>query len=841
MMSRRLAWLAPVALLLAACGGGKGPARARAEPGTVTLDLRPARGSAPLAPRRTVARYDVLREQPNWVLRAGQWKHETLAAETRREAQHVMTVWGGVGESDLLEVRIPGRFTPTDINRVVVSALIPDERTLQAALIRGGRRIVIARGVVVTGEPGFREVVLDLVGSGEREPCDHLSVSISGAGEAVQIASIELAREPMATTLPPLDAPELIEIGGEWKRVAGLSSRHPLECSLRARTGAELFVDYGLPPYVRLPGSVRELRAIVSSASGLEHVYHFPFEYEEVVQYSKRPVDIYREEKRMKAELAKVRDPAARKVRKENIIRKGQEKTPDEAFAARAPKEPEKPTFERDTGPPKTGLMDEWVAASIPLRDFADEDIVVRFELVESGIAESVCAIARPRLAITDPAAPSVVIVTVDALRADHVGLGAADARVDTPWIDKLAERGVVFESAWAPSNGQLASHAALHTGVSPRDTRLLQTGQMVPDEVVTLAEIFREAGWVTAAVVSSGSLAPDLSGLGQGFEHVFAPRGSERDVEKTLEDLRLALSESRGLPRFIWLHLHDPDGPYAPPGKYRTEIIDKKRDPYAADLPDPDRAPPEWDPSVRDLEYVESLYAAEVAFVDRKLRPILDHPLLKSGYIAVTGTYAESLETFDHKRLTPETLHVPLIVAGPDLPKGARISRPVEIVSLGRTLLDLVGLVDVPFTGDTLRGPEQALDETDSPRFAFSVDGGTAAIVQNGLLLTLCIRGVPGVQHTVELFDVQADPIGRENLARERPADVRELRGRLVAWLSDARETSPPQPLASDQQVARWREKLQLPAVGLPRGAGPWIEPDCRCEACAAVGSDSE
>ena len=85
------------------------------------------------------------------------------------------------------------------------------------------------------------------------------------------------------------------------------------------------------------------------------------------------------------------------------------------------------------------------------------------------------------------------------------------------------------------------------------------------------------------------------------------------------------------------------------------------------------------------------------------------------------------------------------------------------------------------------MRGPALASTDAGAPRFAFSADASTAAIVRDGLMLTLRLDGEEGERHTVELFDVAADPVGRENLARERLADARQLRAQLVAWLLSA------------------------------------------------------
>ncbi len=829
-----------MALALLACGDGGDSAPTLAQPGSQTLELRPGAGTAAPTERRVVARFDVLRELPDWVVRAGRAAHEVLEADERREALNVLALSGGIGASDRLEVRIPGRFVPSEINRIAIDVLISDRRTLEASLVRQGREIVQTQSLVIEGAPELQRVVLDLLGSGIEDLCDHVSVSILGEGEPVRLAAVELLREPMVATLPSSDAPELLEISGQWARAAGLSSRHPLECSFTVREGAELVVDYGLPHRVRLPGSECELRAQITSESGTTQYYLLSLEHEQIVQYSQERVDLLAKERQGKRRMAKISSPRKRRLLRQKSQQRRNQPAPEEAFGVRTGATTPAPQRE-EREPPKRGLVEAWCSTSVPLDDFVGEDVVVRFELLETGIRESVCALSRPRLVVPDPRAPTVLLITSDAHRADHLALGDPDAPIETPWLDKLAERGVVFESAWAPSNGLLASHAALQSGTSPRDTGLAFDGQRAAGDVHTLAERFRQAGWRTIAVLSSGVLFPEVSGLGQGFDRVFAQRAAGRGVESVFEDLALACADSRGVPLFAWVHLSDANAPYEPPTRYRREHYPEEADPYEASLPDPDRAPPEWDATVRDLGYVEALYSAEITWIDRNMRAIVEHPRFRTGLTAFAGTYGESLETFGHGQLTPETLRVPLILAGGGLPAGMRVSRPVQVIDLGRTLLELAGLPDAEFPGTTLRGQGEGQDQ--APRFALSADGSTAAIVRDGSMLTLRLGGGEDQRHTVQLFDVASDPVGREDLARERAADARALRAKLVDWLLASAGKLPAVVTESqrDLRVERWMEELGLDRGTIPAATTTWIELDCRCEACAAFEDASE
>ena len=151
----------------------------------------------------------------------------------------------------------------------------------------------------------------------------------------------------------------------------------------------------------------------------------------------------------------------------------------------------------------------------------------------------------------------------------DGVGVGRRDESdavwlARTPTLDRLAARGVLFEDCVSSANVTLPSHAALMTGTSPRDTGVVNNADFLGDDPVTLAERFRDAGWVTYAAVSAGGLLDDRSGLGQGFDRM-AESGwrslSARDRVPLLEDW---LDEATEKPIFVWLHVFDAHAPYA-------------------------------------------------------------------------------------------------------------------------------------------------------------------------------------------------------------------------------------------------------------------------------------
>jgi len=826
MLSRSTLWLA-LSAVIAGCGTADPPPVMRV--GARLVSLRPAE-DADDEPRHTTARFAVHRDQPGWLFRAGR----TEVREREQDGRTALLLSGGVGPRRELEVMVPGHFDPAEANRLEVTLVVPDRRSLGAGLMRAGKHVCEGRTLTVEGAEGPRTFSLELGAPDSWEACDHLSFTVSGEGDPVELLALEVVWEPPVSSLPPLEAPELMEIEGHWLRVAGLSSRRPLEATLRVPPGAQLQVDYGLPFETRLAGSAAVGRVVLGTEDGTTRQHLLPFEYELQVVYKKMDRAALRD-RLLESALSRVRDPKKRATMRRNV-RKSYAKT-DPTLFGEVDEQVEAKLEQMKQGPvmPEQGLIDDWLSVSFPLDDFVGKRVSLRLELVEENLAESVCAIAEPRLVVPSPNAPLVLLITSEAHRAEALSAADPEAGVQTPWLDLLAERGAVFANAWAPSTSSLGSHAALMTGVSPRDSGLVRDGQVLPEVAFTLAERFREEGYATVASVSSMLLAPDVSGLGQGFDRVLAPLAPERDAESTVAQLIGALEELRGVPVFAWVHVCEGKAPYSPPERFRREYYPEDANPYADDHPRSDLVPA-WAEDVRDVEYVRALYLSELTWLDRELQRLIEHPRVKRGIVAFAGAYGESPTSFGHDQLEPATLVVPIVLAGGVLPSGARVERPVQLADLGLTLIRLAGMEGAGFPGNTLL----AREDEERPRFALGDGGREASVAQGGQLLVMRLEG-PN-RHGAKLYDYGTSGIRGGDVLAEQPERARELRAMLVEWLLAAEQPElAPDPVCRDERGLRRLEALGFDAEDRRPHAGPWIQRDCDCPACAALDAAPE
>lgn len=280
-------------------------------------------------------------------------------------------------------------------------------------------------------------------------------------------------------------------------------------------------------------------------------------------------------------------------------------------------------------------------------------------------------------------------MITIDTLRADRVGVGGGRAGV-TPALDALGHAGAVFHDATAHVPLTLPSHASIFTGRYPPSHGVSDNGGFaLPGSVPTLASVLHDAGYHTAAFVSSFVLRGS-TGLARGFDLYddrFAGLGRAHLTLSSLERRgpEVARDAARWLaqaprPFFLWVHFYDPHAPYDPPPA------------FAAKFP--------GDP-----------YDAEIATSDFGVSMLLDAvpPERRADTVIVaTGDHGESLGEHGESEhgilLYDATLHVPLIVQGPGIAAGVRIRQQVRHVDLLPTILELLSVkAPAPLDGISL------------------------------------------------------------------------------------------------------------------------------------------
>lgn len=406
-------------------------------------------------------------------------------------------------------------------------------------------------------------------------------------------------------------------------------------------------------------------------------------------------------------------------------------------------------------------------------------------------LAFVLAAAAGASLDAEPPARPSVVLLTLDTTRADAVGAwGSPDAR--TPIIDRLAALGVRYQTAVSPAPLTLPAHATILTGLDPPEHGVRSNGnEVLSQSMPTLATILSGEGWNTAAFVASRVLDRRF-GLDHGFstydDEMVAERIGEygypeRDAEAvTTTAIDWLERNGNNTPFFLWVHYYDPHAPYIPePGDGGRGL--------RAD------------------------YLAEVRRVDRGILRLLRALPgdLSDTIIVVVGDHGEALG--DHGEQTHgiflyrSVIEVPLILAGPGLPAGSVVDRPVALRQLAPTLVRLVGIevdepagwVELPLPGAPPSTNQSAIyAEATMPETAY----GWAPLfsVQQGDLKYI-------EAPRPELYDLKTDPAESRNLVNDLPDEALRL-GELLEEIAPDRSTTDSRP--SDAVDSETRAALE-------------------------------
>jgi arylsulfatase A-like enzyme/predicted Zn-dependent protease len=370
----------------------------------------------------------------------------------------------------------------------------------------------------------------------------------------------------------------------------------------------------------------------------------------------------------------------------------------------------------------------------------------------------------------------SVILVTVDTLRADKIGC-YGNTSVRTPTMDAFAANGIRFADCITQTPLTLPSHTTIMTGTLPIHHGVRDNGGfVVPAELTTMAEAFKARGYATAAFVAAYVLDGKW-GLDQGFDTYYDKFDLSRFEKISLGEVQRpaneVLDEALGwLERkkdgkfFAWIHLYDPHTPYAPPEPFLSEY---PRHPYLG-----------------EIAFTDSQLARLQAFIDRAgLRDRL--------FLVLAADHGESLG--EHQEQThgffvyQAALHVPLIIVTP-FPslRGVTSGETVGLVDILPTVCEMAG-IDTPaavqgrslvpsFFRPGSAPASLAYSETFYPRFHYG--WSELQSVQDGRY-KLILAPVP------ELYDLERDPGEEKNLVYLENAVFEDLSARAATLMAEA------------------------------------------------------
>lgn len=380
------------------------------------------------------------------------------------------------------------------------------------------------------------------------------------------------------------------------------------------------------------------------------------------------------------------------------------------------------------------------------------------------------------------PPRPNIVLISLDTLRADHLGVYGYDRDL-SPNLDRMAARGVVFRNHYSQAPNTAPSHTSVLTGLFPSVPGIWGHGELLDPAVPVIPEMFREAGYTTAAFVQlPGESYKRGFDVYTGLSHDASFR---RRAEATMDAVYEFVEAPREEPFFLFLHTYSVHLPYNPP----QEFADRYWGDYDGTLGksirrgDVDRINERGDDVTdADRQHVVDMYDAEIATLDHDLGAMFDRfeaqGLFDDTIFAIIADHGE--EFGDHGlygrhtySLYEELLRTPLIMFGPGVPEGVDVEMPSRNLDVAPTLLRMAG-IDAP---QAMQGfdLEPLWDGTETePRVVLAEKKEYRVFIVDGFKYDTDVGA---------LYDLRQDPGELFDVREEYPDKVVEFERLIAAW----------------------------------------------------------
>ena len=405
---------------------------------------------------------------------------------------------------------------------------------------------------------------------------------------------------------------------------------------------------------------------------------------------------------------------------------------------------------------------------------------------------------------------PNVVLFGVDSLLATHMSCYGYN-RLTTPYIDRFAESGTLFEKTYCPHVPTTGAYASMLTGLDVFSTQVVALRHKggLRSEVKTLAEILHDEGYDTTCIGFSGN--PSSRGFDNYLDYKTSWGSWEEGRSPKAQSLNeVAIPELERMagqdqPFFLFLRHMDPHSPYLPPAPYERMFYhgdecdpnNKSMEPVMTFKPFCDYFATWMPPGITDKDYVIAQYDGAVAYMDACIQSIFNAleamGIEDETIVVLNGDHGETLYDhecwFDHHGIYDVTLHVPLIIRYPgNIPAGQRVPGFNQHKDLVPTILELAEInAGINFDGRSL----------------IPMINSEVTSHESEIYLTECtwmrkhgwrtpewklIRALEPDFHfkpPVELYNLIRDPDENDNLAESHPDVVEFLTERMNAWIA--------------------------------------------------------
>ena len=396
----------------------------------------------------------------------------------------------------------------------------------------------------------------------------------------------------------------------------------------------------------------------------------------------------------------------------------------------------------------------------------------------------------------TWPEQPNVILISLDTLRADHLGCYGYELNT-SPNLDRFADHAVQFERAYCPQPWTLTSHMSLLTGLWP-SVHGVDRNTQLPESVTTLANRFQDQGYTTAAVVDSVPWLAPKFGFDRGFHWYRQVHGTAAKKHEVTSHLLADLQQG---PFFLFLHYFDAHSDFDKlPYEAAAADYEEFAGHYTGDFHGcDDRLGCASDylrnlneqgvvPDAEIREYLVNLYDAGVRTLDREFGQLLamleSHQLLDNALIVVTADHGE--EFFEHGKTLhdqyyEESLRVPLLIRTPQQSSSKKVTDLVSLIDLAPAIEAICGWDPAVAMRSSLASAIQA-GQQGTPREHVLIDHGRGNLsIRTQRYKLLWNRG------EYEFYDLEQDP-GETNDLWGDPS-IAAAQASLVARLAQERQ----------------------------------------------------
>ncbi len=440
----------------------------------------------------------------------------------------------------------------------------------------------------------------------------------------------------------------------------------------------------------------------------------------------------------------------------------------------------------------------------------------------------------------------NVILISLDTTRAQSLSCYGYE-RLTSPYLDRIAEGGTLFETCVSPHIPTHPAHTTLFTGKDVFTHQIITQGgkKNLDENIPTLAQIMQRHGYFTVAADNLGRWFSRGFDLYEGYSWTMKYKGA-RKAEAVNKTAFKVLDAARGQdkPFFAFLHYWDPHTPYLPPEPWERMF-------YSGDECDPNNRsmdevydcepfkyyfmnwmfkPDEDDPEDRskarlwtDRDYVNALYDAEIAYMDHTMQQLWtyldDAGLTENTLLVVTADHGEELDEhklwYDHHGMYETNIWVPLIFRHPgSVPSGARLNGLVTLKDAAPTILGFCGLENAAADAQMEGGSLKQIIQNGSHEGAHE----GVYITENAWMRKRGWRTdrwkfIEETGHTPEvynlseneLYDLEADPGELNNLINERPEIATQLLAEMREFIDQRLcETGLPDPTEEQEITLR-------------------------------------